>query len=56
MKFLLVLLTWFGTITPMTQEIEMRDERKCEAMKARIEADWASAPKEFVGIIVCQVK
>lgn len=53
MKYILIMMTWFGAIVPMKQELEKRDEAECEKMKANIEASWEGSPREFVGVVEC---
>ena len=54
MTWILILMTWYGTIAPMTQDIPVRDEANCRRIEANLERDWKEAPKEFVYIIVCR--
>jgi len=54
MKTFLIILTWFGTVPQMEQEIEQENLRECNNEKTRIEQSWAGAPREFVGVMVCE--
>ena len=55
MKYVLIMLTWFGTVPEMEQEVEyFRTEQLCEEFKARIEKAWAGSPREFVGVMLCE--
>jgi hypothetical protein len=56
MKYVLIMLTWFGSVVPMEQEFEHEDKRACDKMLESVESDWADAPREFVGIMVCEKK
>ncbi len=49
----LVLLTWFGSVPQMVQDIPADDLRDCERQIAHYEQEWADAPKEFVSVMYC---
>ena len=56
MKWLMILMTWYGDVPSMTQDFEYKDEAACERAEAKHRRDWEDAPREFVYIIDCREK
>ena len=54
MKWILILMTWYGDVPPMTQDIEVKNEVTCERMVENLRRDWKDAPREFVYITDCR--
>lgn len=54
MKWILILMTWYGSVAPMTQDIPVRDQAACERLERRLIKDWKDAPREFVWITHCR--
>ena len=55
MKTVLILLTWFGAVDQMEQQIETKGERDCARMERNIKSEWQENHVEgFVGITMCR--
>ena len=55
MKTVLILLTWFGSVDKMEQQLETKDDRDCARMERVIKAGWKENHVEgFVGITMCR--
>ncbi len=55
MKTVLVLLTWFGAVEQMEQQLETKGHRDCARMERHIKGNWQENHVEgFVGITMCR--
>jgi len=54
-KWVLILITWFGSVEQMEQQLETKGPRDCTRMERSIKDDWKENHVEgFVGITMCR--
>ncbi len=55
MKTVLILLTWFGAVDKMEQQIETDGHRDCARQERSIKSGWKeNHVAGFVGVVMCR--
>lgn len=55
MKWVLIVMTWFGSVDKMEQTLPTKGERDCDRMERVITGGWKENHVEgFVGVTMCR--